>query len=82
MNRLTRDALLSLLLILVGVAGCAADYHRYTCPCVRYRYCPPAPLPYTVYGGCPSPAVLNFRNMPKLPDQDQNDSETVEPSAP
>jgi hypothetical protein len=40
------------LLLLAG--GCASAYHAYPCGSVPYCYCPPAPLPYASYCGCPT----------------------------
>lgn len=75
MSILRRVAHLSILLVLVSVAGCAADYHRYSCSGVSYDYCPPAPLPYTVYCGCPTPAAMNHSNVSNIPDQFKNNSD-------
>ncbi len=50
-------------LICVGLLfltlGCASAYHSYRCAssCIPYHYCPPAPLPYTMYCGCPTPVA-------------------------
>ena len=51
------------LLICVGLlfltVGCAPAYHSYrpACSCIPYDYCPPAPLPYPLYCGCPTPVA-------------------------
>jgi hypothetical protein len=39
--------------------GCAPAHHshRDRCHCIEYGYCPPAPLPYTTYCGCPTPVA-------------------------
>jgi hypothetical protein len=43
--------------------GCAPAYHAYRpgCyGCIEYGYCPPSPLPYTSYGGCPTPVASGY----------------------
>ncbi|MEX0702598.1 MAG: hypothetical protein WD069_10930 [Planctomycetales bacterium] len=47
---------------LLAAGGCAPQYHWYRgggC-CVGYGYCPPAPLPYTSYSGCPTPVASGY----------------------
>lgn len=82
MNMLRHAFRLALLAMLVGDSGCAPGYHQCICPCIRYRYCPPAPLPYMVYGGCPTPAVAQYRNRQDRAEQVSVDSETVDPAGP
>ena len=46
----------------LSAAGCAQQYHWYqggNC-CTPYSYCPPAPLPYTPYHGCPTPIASSY----------------------
>lgn len=49
-----------LLVGLIFVAGCAADYHSYSCGCVPLDYRTPAPLPFVGYDGCPSPTAARY----------------------
>ena len=47
------------MLLCLPSIGCAPQYHWYGrgCSCIRYDYCPPTPLPYTTYCGCPTPVA-------------------------
>lgn len=70
-------------LICVGLlfltVGCAPAYHAYRseCSCVPYDYCPPAPLPYTTYCGCPtqmaSGCVTDLPAPPAAPEAKSTD---------
>jgi hypothetical protein len=50
--------------LLLLTVGCAPAYHAYRCDCscLPYAYCPPAPLPYTTYCGCPTPVASCYAN--------------------
>lgn len=63
---------LVLLLAITLIVGCARQYHWYRCgcDCVNYHYCPPAPLPYSPYCGCPTPVSSSYHRL--LP-SDQRD---------
>jgi hypothetical protein len=64
MNALRHVCNLFLLAVPVSVSGGAAAYHDYACGCPPYGYCPPSPLPYTGYCGCPTPAALHYGHEP------------------
>lgn len=67
MHRIARMIGVSLL----GLSGCAGAYHAYPDGCVQYGYCPPRPLAYTAYHGCPTPIAARFaavsRGSPTAP---------------
>jgi hypothetical protein len=82
MNAIRKLGNLSLLALLLGAIGCAAAYHDYPCGCPPYGYCPPSPLPYTVYCGCPTPAAMHYGHKPVLTNHVESGSEAVDPSSP
>ncbi|MEI6502756.1 MAG: hypothetical protein WCP21_17240 [Armatimonadota bacterium] len=51
--------------LLLLCVGCAPAYHSYQCDCscLPYGYCPPAPLPYTTYCGCPTPVASSYSDL-------------------
>lgn len=71
----------SLLLAIALVIGCARQYHWYDCgcDCVNYRYCPPAPLPYSPYCSCPTPVSSSYNRLLQAATQD---AETIPDNAP
>jgi hypothetical protein len=83
----------------LSAAGCAQQYHWYQggdC-CTPYSYCPPAPLPYAPYYGCPTPIASSYvgsahtvsrsnstgppQRAPEPPRADEGASPTIEPVA-
>ena len=55
---------LGMLFTVLLAGGCARPYHWYRCGgCVNYEYCPPAPLPYTFYDGCPTPVSNAYHEL-------------------
>jgi len=46
--------------LLAAMTGCAPAYHAYPCGGVPYGYCFEPPLPYTGYGGCPTPCAATL----------------------
>lgn len=77
LNTLRKNLPLALVVSIGGLlaGGCATAYHAYDdpCCCVRYQYCPRPPLPYTTYGGCPTPVAKCYGNVGM-----QNTSPTLE----
>ena len=55
-------SVLGILLAIALIIGCARQYHWYRCGCgcVDYRYCPPAPLPFTSYCNCSTPIADSY----------------------
>ena len=66
--------------LLFLTVGCAPAYHSYRCAsnCIPYDYCPPAPLPYTMYCGCPTPVASCYANRDAL-SKPGNDAAVVLP---
>jgi len=52
--------------LLLVTGGCASAYHAHPCGCVPYCYCPPAPLPYASYCGCPTPLAASIDGEKQL----------------
>lgn len=52
----------------VSLTGCATAYRDYPCGCLEYGYCPPPPLAYTAYSGCPSPLAATYSPVPHVPE--------------
>ena len=48
------------LLAVLALSGCAPAYNSYSDGCVPYNHCPPPPLPYTSYSGCPTPVAERY----------------------
>ena len=48
------------LLAVLALSGCAPAYNSYRDGCVPYNHCPPPPLPYTSYSGCPTPVAERY----------------------
>jgi hypothetical protein len=50
------------IVLAAALSGCAAGYRAYQGPCIPYAYCPPPPLPYTLYTpcGCPTPIAARY----------------------
>jgi hypothetical protein len=55
---------LAVLSLCASLTGCASAYLDYPCGCVEYGYCPPPPLAYTAYSGCPSPLAALYSPPP------------------
>ena len=72
--------------LLAGISGCATAYHQYPSGCVSYGYCPPAPLPYATYSGCPTPVATTFEPtsapLPFSHDHAAEESAAGDPSVP
>jgi hypothetical protein len=66
--------------LLFLTAGCAPAYHSYQCAShgIPYDYCPSAPLPYTLYCGCPTPVASCYANRDALA-EGANDAAVVLP---
>jgi hypothetical protein len=65
--------------LVIVLSGCARAHDQYRWGCITYGYCPPAPLPYASYCGCPTPLAEAYRaaNVADFTMSDQPDAESA-----